>query len=104
VLIYDYVGSVFSYSGSLPVNCLCLNKLDASTRSESDFYRDWEDCNQYAQSTNPSRASAYNPNLDPFQQAQAGIANGSANMARAFGVQSSFENCMFGKGYRKVQK
>lgn len=74
------------------------------TRSESDFYRDWEDCNQYAQSTNPSRASAYNPNLDPFQQAQAGIANGSANMARAFGVQSSFENCMFGKGYRKVQK
>ena len=62
------------------------------TLSESDFYRDREDCNQYAQATNPVRTTPITHNLEGFQLAQAGIANGSSNMARAFGVQSSFEN------------
>jgi hypothetical protein len=74
------------------------------TLSESDFYRDREDCNQYAQVANPVNATPYNPYLTPLQQAQAAQYNGGANLGRAFGVQSSFENCLLGKGYRKVQK
>jgi hypothetical protein len=83
--------------------CASTNWMHPSL-SESDFYRDREDCNQYAQATNPVRTTPITPNLEGFQLAQAGIANGSSNMARAFGVQSSFENCLLGKGYRKVQK
>ena len=74
------------------------------TLSESDFYRDREDCNQYALATNPNTAPAYNPSLDPFQQANAMAYSGGANLGRAIAVQSSLENCLMGKGYRKVQK
>jgi hypothetical protein len=74
------------------------------TLSESDFYRDSEDCNQYAQATNPVRTTPYNPYLDSIQQANQSAANAGAQLGRAFGVQSSIENCLLGKGYRKVRK
>lgn len=74
------------------------------TLSESDFYRDREDCNQYAQAVNPNTAPPYNPNLDPYQQANAMAYAGGANLGRAYGLMASMENCLLGKGYRKVQR
>jgi len=71
------------------------------TLGESDFFRDRELCNQYANVSNPNTAPAYNPYLDPIQQANAMSYAGGANLGRAFGIQASFNSCMSAKGYRK---
>jgi len=68
--------------------------------TENDFYQDREFCNRYASSVNPDRTLPYDPYLDPMQQSQVSLANGGSQLGRAFGLQSSFKNCMYGKGYR----
>jgi len=68
--------------------------------TENDFYRDLEFCNRYASSVNPDRTQPFDPYLDPMQQSQVGYANAGSQFGRALGMQSSFKNCMYGKGYR----
>jgi len=68
--------------------------------TENDFYRDQEFCNRYASSVNPDRTQPFDPYLDPMQQSQVGYANAGSQFGRALGMQSSFKNCMYGKGYR----
>ena len=68
--------------------------------TENDFYRDQEYCNRYASSVNPDRTQPFDPYLDPMQQSQAGYANAGSQFGRALGMQSSFKNCMYGKGWR----
>lgn len=75
-----------------------------STNSEFDFNRDKAICSMEADRSNPSTAVPYDPRLDPFQQANAGIYNGAANMGRAFGVQNYFQNCMTAKGYYQSKR
>lgn len=91
-----------------PTLLLALSVLGcSSTRwthpslSESDFYRDRELCSQYANVQNPNTAPPYNPYLDPIQQASASSYAAGANFGRALGMQSSFNSCMYAKGYRK---
>jgi|LauGreDrversion4_2_1035121.scaffolds.fasta_scaffold51006_2 hypothetical protein len=74
------------------------------TNNEYAFNRDKAACSMEAERANPSTAVPYNPRLDPFQQANANIYNGTANMGRAFGVQNYFTNCMTAKGYYQVQR
>ncbi len=68
--------------------------------TENDFYRDQEFCNRYASSVNPDRTQPFDPYLDPMQQSQVGYANAGSQFGRALGMQSSFKNCMYGKGWR----
>ena len=74
------------------------------TNSEYDFNRDKAACSMEADRANPSQAAPYNPRLDPFQQANASIYNGTANMGRAFGVQNYFNNCLIAKGYYQIKR
>jgi hypothetical protein len=71
------------------------------TLGESDFYKDRELCNQYANVSNPNTAPPYNPYLDPIQQANASMYAGGANLGRAIGMNAAFNSCMSAKGYRK---
>ncbi len=69
------------------------------TASESQFRQESAMCERDATVANPAAPSAYNPYLDPFQKANAGIAQGTAQLGRAFALKNSFENCMAIKGY-----
>jgi hypothetical protein len=68
--------------------------------TENDFYRDRELCSRYASSVNPDRSLPFDPYLDPMQQSQVGYANAGSQFGRALGMESSFKNCMYGKGWR----
>lgn len=74
------------------------------SKSEYDFNRDKAECSMEANRANPSSALPYNPQLDPFQQASAGIHSGAANMGRAFGIQNYLNNCLTAKGYYQVKR
>jgi hypothetical protein len=74
------------------------------SNNEYDFNRDKAVCSMEANRANPSTAVPYNPRLDPFQQANASIYNGTADMGRAFGVQNYFNNCMMAKGYYQIKR
>jgi hypothetical protein len=52
------------------------------SNNEYDFNRDKAVCSMEANRANPSTAVPYNPRLDPFQQANASIYNGTADMGR----------------------
>ena len=69
------------------------------TASESQFRQESAMCERDASVANPATPSAYNPYLDPFQKASAGIAQGSADLGRAFAMKNAYENCMAIKGY-----
>lgn len=69
------------------------------TASESQFRQESALCERTASVSNPGTTSVQNPYLDPFQQANAAIAQGSAGLGRAFAMKQAFENCMAIKGY-----
>ncbi len=57
-----------------------------------------------AERANPSTAVPFDPRMDAMQQARASSYNAGANMGRAFGFQSYFNNCMSAKGYYQVKR
>lgn len=67
--------------------------------SESQFRQESALCERTAALSNPGTPSVQNPNLDPFQKANAAIAQGSADLGRAFAMKNAYENCMAIKGY-----
>ncbi len=69
------------------------------TASESQFRQESALCERTASVSNPGTPSVQNPYLDPFQKANAAIAQGSADLGRAFAIKNAFENCMAIKGY-----
>ena len=69
------------------------------TASESQFRQESAMCERDASLANPAAPSAYNPYLTPIQQSQAAIAQGSADLGRAFAMKNAYENCMTIKGY-----
>jgi hypothetical protein len=75
-----------------------------ATNNEYDFNRDRSACSMEAERSNPSTAVPFDPRLTQMQQAQAGSYNAGANLGRAFGVKSYFENCMLSKGYYQVKR
>ena len=73
------------------------------TASASQFSQESAQCQMFAQASNPSTATPYNPYLTPMQQSQAAIAQGSSDMGRAFGIQAAYKNCMNSKGYYEAR-
>jgi hypothetical protein len=69
------------------------------TASESQFRQESALCERTASISNPGSPSVQNPYLDPFQKANAAIAQGSADLGRAFAMKNAYENCMAIKGY-----
>jgi hypothetical protein len=86
---------------SLGLLACSSTKWTHPTLGESDFYKDRDLCNQYANVSNPDTSPSYNPYLDNMQQAKASMNAGGANLGRAFGISASFNSCMSAKGYRK---
>ena len=81
----------------------CSSTWYHPTLTENDFYRDREICNRYAGSANPDTRQPYDPYLDPGQQAQVASFNAGSQLGRSLGLQSSFKNCMYAKGYRDTK-
>ena len=79
----------------------CATKWGHPTNSENDFYSDQAQCNQVAQSNNPDTSLSFDPRLQGFDRARQDMYNGGAQMGRAIGLATVFNNCMMAKGYRK---
>lgn len=82
--------------------CGCASpKWSHPSLTETDFNMARALCTNEANAAVPSTVVPYDPKLTPIQQSNAGMYNAGANIGRAFGVKSYFENCMFSRGFTK---
>ena len=79
----------------------CATQWGHRSATQSDFQRDAAQCNLYSQQSNPAQQPVNNPYLDNMQRAQQNIQQGSANLGVALNRISSYDNCMYAKGYYK---
>lgn len=99
-----YFESPLTYLAVILVLTLCgcaSTNWSHPTLTEADFNMARAQCANEANAAVPSTVVPFDPKLTPIQQSNAGMYNAGANIGRAFGVKSYFENCMFSRGFTK---
>lgn len=79
----------------------CATQWGHNTATQSDFQRDAAQCNLYSQQLNPAQQPANNPYLTDLQRINQNIQQSGANAGVALNRLSTYENCMYAKGYYK---
>ena len=81
------------------VGCAAPAMWMHASKSQSDFNQDNAICTMETNRITQAPQRTYDVRMDPFQQSNAAIADGMANLGHGFALKTNQELCMRSKGY-----